>query len=662
VNVSGVFFNGTGPATLASVFFYPNAGTLPGSPATCTYSQIPITSGGATGSFNIQLPAPCSLSAGTYWVSVQARMDFTPNGQWGWTDRTVQANSAAAWQNPGGGFATACNSWGTRNTTCAIDPGVPDQMFQILGTTGSGCGTPNPSPSASVVPTPTPSPSASPTCTPGSGYNTTTGNGTITGGGTDIGNHCDDCSTLITLPFPVNVYGTPVSVAYAGSNGTLQLTTAFNAKPFYFQQCLPVNPDQGGPFVDTLFAYYDDLRTDDVAACPDCGIFTQTVGSAPNRQFLVRGKHTYFNQSGTTEYQVVLTEGSDTISVIYGGNADSGALAASGLQHDLSSFTSFSCNQTTLTPGLRVDYAPAGCPGGTPTPTPTPSPSPSPSASPTPSPAPSPVTFCNTQSIDINLNGPAVPYPSSITVSGMPPMTGGVRVTLNDLYHVFPDNIDVLLVGPLGQKFVLMGDAGGPVAIPQGAPVTLTFADFQSTVLPNNGPLTTGTFMPTTWETPVTNFPAPAPPGPYVEPGNTPFPPIGQTMFGTFGLTNPNGVWNLYVRDDGGNPLVLNGSISNGWCLQIFPPTAAGASISGRVVTAGGQGIRNARVVITGNSLPEPRVTTTGSFGIFMVDGLQSGQTYVVTVNSQRYTFSVPSRVYNLVDNVVDADFVADQQ
>ena len=90
--------------------------------------------------------------------------------------------------------------------------------------------------------------------------------------------------------------------------------------------------------------------------------------------------------------------------------------------------------------------------------------------------------------------------------------------------------------------------------------------------------------------------------------------------------------------------------------------TAAAAAISGRVMTADGMGIRNARVVITGNALSEPRVATTGSFGWFNIDGLQTGETYVVTVNSQRYTFSTPSRVISLVDNVVDADFIANPQ
>jgi hypothetical protein len=331
-------------------------------------------------------------------------------------------------------------------------------------------------------------------------------------------------------------------------------------------------------------------------------------------------------------------------------------------------------------PGWWIDTLSITGTGGCPTPSPTasvvptpsptasvvPTPSPSPSGSPggTPTPSPSPVLrFCNTAPIDMNLNSPAVPYPSVINVSGAPGVTGGVIVTLNALWHQFPDNIDILLVGPQGQAYVLMADTGGPIAVPEQNPVTLVLRDFQPVSLPNNGPLTSGTFNPTNWETPVLNFAPPAPPGPYTEPGAQPFPPIGRTLFGTFGLTNPNGNWSLYVRDDGGNPInpeILVGSITGGWCIEFLPPTAAGVSISGRVQTAEGAGIRNARIVVTGNSLPEARVVTTGSFGYFSVDGLVAGETYVVTVNSQRYTFQVPSRVYHLVDNITDADFIAD--
>src|SRR5204863_8933663 len=123
--------------------------------------------------------------------------------------------------------------------------------------------------------------------------------------------------------------------------------------------------------------------------CADCGIFTQTLGVAPNRQFVIRWKTTYFGHTGTAEFETLLTEGSGTLSVIYGPSADSGVAAASGTQQNLTVFTSFSCHTATLTSGLRVNYVPTGCPGGTPTPTPprTPTPTP-PFATPTPSPSP----------------------------------------------------------------------------------------------------------------------------------------------------------------------------------------------------------------------------------------------------------------------------------
>ncbi len=270
--------------------------------------------------------------------------------------------------------------------------------------------------------------------------------------------------------------------------------------------------------------------------------------------------------------------------------------------------------------------------------------------------------YLNTASIDMTLGAAANPYPSTITVSNGPPQIGGVRVTFYDVSHVFPDNIDALLVGPGGQKFVLMGDSGGSLAIDPNAPVTLTFSDAAGAVLPDSAPLTTGMFEPTNWETPVTDFPLPAPAGPYNEPGSAVGGSGVQTFMGNFGLMNSNGVWSLYVRDDGGlsSPTAITGSFAGGWGLQFITSTAAGSSISGHVTTSDGRGIRNARITVSGNSLSEPRIATTGSFGYFTFDGLTAGETYVVTVNSQRYTFTAPSRVISLVDNVVDADFTAE--
>jgi hypothetical protein len=257
------------------------------------------------------------------------------------------------------------------------------------------------------------------------------------------------------------------------------------------------------------------------------------------------------------------------------------------------------------------------------------------------------------------LGGPADPYPSTITVTGGPQQIGSMRVTLYDVTQVMPDNMDVLLVGPTGQAFILMADAGGNVDLT--TPVTLTFSDTAGQVLPNSAPLTTGVFEPTSWEPGQSSFLPPAPPAPYNEPGSAVGGTGTQTLMGNFGLTNANGTWSLFVRDDAGlfTREAITGCIGGGWGLEFLGSTAANGYISGRVTTSDGRGIRNARVTISGNSLPESRVVQTGSFGYFSFDGLQTGQTYVVTVSSQRYTFSVPSRVITLVDNVADADFTA---
>ena len=188
IDADGVYFNGAGPATNWNVFIYSNSGVLPGAQVYSTLNQ-PVTQVGTT--FTVNLTPAAVLPAGTYWIEIQANMTFATQGEWGWTDRTVQSNNPAAWQNPGGGFGV-CPTWAPKLAVCVPTASGPDQVYRINGTTGGG-GTP--------TPTPTGTPAGCST------YTTATGTGTITPGTTDTGSHCDDCATLVTFPFPVSVYG-----------------------------------------------------------------------------------------------------------------------------------------------------------------------------------------------------------------------------------------------------------------------------------------------------------------------------------------------------------------------------------------------------------------------------------------------------------------------
>jgi subtilisin-like proprotein convertase family protein len=175
--------------------------------------------------------------------------------------------------------------------------------------------------------------------------------------------------------------------------------------------------------------------------------------------------------------------------------------------------------------------------------------------------------FSNGAPITINdrtsTTGAATPYPSSIVVGGLGNITG-MTVTLSNFNHSFPDDVDVLLVGPAGQKYILMSDVGGGLALNN---VTLTFSD-SGTALPDSGQIVSGTVRPTNIGATDT-FPAPAPAGPYNNP-----PTAGAATFATvFNGQAANGTWSLYVGDDAAGDV---GIISDGWTLNLTTDAGSG--------------------------------------------------------------------------------------
>ena len=125
-----------------------------------------------------------------------------------------------------------------------------------------------------------------------------------------------------------------------------------------------------------------------------------------------------------------------------------------------------------------------------------------------------------------------------------------VTVALNGVSHTFPDDIDILLVGP-GGNLIIMSDVGGSTAV---TGITLTLDDAAAAGLPDTGPLVSGTFKPTNIRA-GDPFAAPAP-----------APSANTTFSATFNGTSANGTWSLYVVDDLGGD---SGSISGGWSVTI---------------------------------------------------------------------------------------------
>lgn len=162
------------------------------------------------------------------------------------------------------------------------------------------------------------------------------------------------------------------------------------------------------------------------------------------------------------------------------------------------------------------------------------------------------ISFKNTLPININNFASATPYPSAISVNNITGKVLSLQVKLHNLSHTWPDDIGVLLLGPNGEQIVLMDGVGGNTPV---VSTNLTFSDSGNTL--TNAPITSGTYRPTNLDN-TTNipFPSPAPAGPYVP------------TFSALNISNPNGIWKLYVRDI--SSVSDFGEIANGWQLDLL--------------------------------------------------------------------------------------------
>ncbi len=201
-------------------------------------------------------------------------------------------------------------------------------------------------------------------------FASTTG-ATIPAGGTLVsGSATDDAVVTTTTPFAFSVYGTSVTAGQTitlSTNGNVQFVAAGGSTSLTNVQL----PGAIFPNVPVVLPYWDDL----ILTTPGGGIYTNTVGTAPNRQFVVEWRGRRFGDGATTQnlnFAVVFNEGSNQFEFRYVqtgiGIALNGLSATVGVQaaNSGTTFTQFSFNTSSLSAGqqLTASIPPAGCPTG----------------------------------------------------------------------------------------------------------------------------------------------------------------------------------------------------------------------------------------------------------------------------------------------------------
>lgn len=133
------------------------------------------------------------------------------------------------------------------------------------------------------------------------------------------------------------------------------------------------------------------------------------------------------------------------------------------------------------------------------------------------------------------------------------------------------------------------------------------------------------------------------------------------TIYSTLEITIPDGTTSVALRITGVNNVVQEIWNVDDVSITGLTTTAAPAQVSGRVLDSNGNGISRAQVKVSGGDLDDPVYATTNPFGYFNFE-VSAGQTYLVTVNSKSYTFSNPTQVISVNDNVDGLNFIADER
>ncbi len=475
------------------------------------------------------------------------------------------------------------NNPATCNATVTVNDTTPPTITacapnQNLTATLAGCMAAIPDLTGQVVPTDNCAGAITVTQNPAAGSLVGVGAHVVTLTATDVAGNPATCQATVTVTSGVTVTVNSPTTCPGGSV-TLTATTAA-AGPTYLwspggatSASITVSPSETTIYTVTV--------TDGVTGCTGSGSGTVTIGAA----LAVSVNSTTICPGDSATLSATTTASNPTYLWTPGG-----ATTAS----------------ITVSPGSTMVYSvtvmdDAGCTGtGTGTVT-----------------VRQPQSFANTGAIGINDFVSASPYPSAINVSGLTATVCRVAVTLKNLSHAFPDDIDIVLIAPNGQGVLLMSDVGGANPV---SGITLTLDDAAASSLPDSGALTSGTFKPTNIgaksDNRPDNFPAPVPAVNFV------------TNLSAFAGIDPNGAWSLYVFDD---ELVDVGSLGGGWSLDIttLTPFADVAVAQTPIPNPVGVGSNLTFNVTVSNLGPA------GAEAVSLTDTLPAGMTFLSAVPTQ---------------------------
>ena len=187
---------------------------------------------------------------------------------------------------------------------------------------------------------------------------------------TDLKN-CDDCSTGTDPPigFTFNFKGTDYTEVEPTTNGVINMDPVDDET--FINEAIPSKSTSVGDH--SLFPFWDDLDGSDGSGSPNARVYAQTLGTAPNRVFIVQWDEFLHVVSDNPDvhitFQAALCEKGNIVfqylDAVFGDpgdpdNTDNGGSASVGIQWSGQTGLQYSLNSAVITDNLAIVFYPDG--------------------------------------------------------------------------------------------------------------------------------------------------------------------------------------------------------------------------------------------------------------------------------------------------------------